>query len=360
MLRPRLRSPSPSRRRRAPRPGARDRAAGRPGTRARGRGWRLSRMRRTARPAGGPTDAARPVCADRWRGRGRPGGWASSGGRCSWRRSSAGSRRGRARQRRQRGSGWVAAPARAPTPASPRWPRSRRALASARPSGNYVVAPARAVPMALSRVRGLVQDGIATIDRTRKMLALPGPLGQEDPEPARLGASGSAAARRRRGRHWRRGRAGSGRLKGVPRPARHLPWARSDRIRFRASYAPGRYGQGWAGHGGRRRDERGSPGPAGQRADSGPTGPPASRRRGVTLDGRIVDLSVVSARLRPDEGRPPETITPGLGGTLYVVVSRCGTDTSSPPYASTAPSCAPGWTASPSRSPPCPSRPPAG
>ena len=37
---------------------------------------------------------------------------------------------------------------------------------------------------------------------------------------------------------------------------------------------------------------------------------------GVTLDGRIVDLSVVSARLRPDEGRAPATITPGLGGTL--------------------------------------------
>ena len=37
---------------------------------------------------------------------------------------------------------------------------------------------------------------------------------------------------------------------------------------------------------------------------------------GATLDGRIVDLSVVSARLRPDEGRAPASVAAGLGGTL--------------------------------------------
>jgi hypothetical protein len=37
---------------------------------------------------------------------------------------------------------------------------------------------------------------------------------------------------------------------------------------------------------------------------------------GVALDGRIVDLSLVSARMRPDGGRAPATIAAGVTGTL--------------------------------------------
>jgi hypothetical protein len=37
---------------------------------------------------------------------------------------------------------------------------------------------------------------------------------------------------------------------------------------------------------------------------------------GAVLDGRVVDLSLVSARLRPDGARAPATIKPGVTGTL--------------------------------------------